>query len=145
MATSYSAIFDAFKSKVLAEDWDGWTPEETFIDLSSILESAIPYFKFPRVSLDRDGEEFTDENFGSYEVQILATYMKVEWLERTIHSWENISAQYDEKDYSPANFLDKLTKLLEQTNKKADRLQRIYYRSVNGQPFDYGRLAGDGE
>ena len=142
--TSYNAVFDAFKAKVLAEDWDGWEPEDTFSDLTSILESAIPYFMFPRVSLDRDGEQFTDEAFSTYEVQILATYMKVEWLDRTMHSWENISAQYDEKDFSPANFLDKLNNLFESTLKKANRLQNVYYRSTNGQPFDFGRLAGDG-
>lgn len=143
--TSYETVFDAFKAKVLAEDWDGWEPEDTFIDLTSILESAIPYFMFPKVALTRNGTEFTDEAFDTPEVQILATLMKVEWLDRTIHSWENITAQYDEKDFSPANFLDKLNKLFESTRKKADRLQNIYYRSTNGQPFEFGRLAGNGE
>ena len=144
MASSFSLVFDAFKAKVLAEDWDGWDAEDTFADLTSILESAIPYFMFPRVSLARDDDSFTAE-LTSAEIQILATYMKAEWLERTIHSWENINAQYDERDFSPSSFLDKLTKLHERTLKKADKLQNIYYRSINAVPFDYGRLAGDGE
>lgn len=140
----YTEVFDAFKAKILTDDWDGWSEAQQAIDLTALMESAIPYFKFPKVSLARDGVQFTDTAFGTEEIQILATYMKVEWLERTINSWENVKAQYDEKDFSQANFLDKLIKLLEVTRKKADKLQSNYYRSISGAPFDYGRLAGNG-
>jgi hypothetical protein len=34
------------------------------------------------------------------EVQVIATYMKYEWLKRTVDSWENIKTQYEEKDFS---------------------------------------------
>lgn len=140
----YTRVFDAFKAKILTDDWDGWTTAQIATDLTELLESAIPYFKFPKVALTRDGTQFSEDDFGEAEVQILATYMKVEWLERTINSWENIKAQYDEKDFSQANFLDKLIKLLEVTRKKADKLQAAYYRATAGSPFEYGRLAGDG-
>ena len=48
-----------------------------------------------------------------------------------------------ESDFSQANYLDKLTKLLETSLKTADRLQHTYYRAPNGSPFQYSKLAGD--
>jgi hypothetical protein len=44
-------------------------------------------------------------------IQILATYMKVEWLDRTILTWNNLRPLYDEADFSYANLIDKLIKL----------------------------------
>jgi hypothetical protein len=44
----------------------------------------------------------------NFEIQILAGYMKCEWLERTILSWENVKPLYVERDFSQANLLDKL-------------------------------------
>lgn len=76
------------------------------------------------------------------EVQILATYMKYEWLSRTVDSWENIKTQYDEKDFSQANLLKNFISLKEQAFENAAHLERIYYRSRNKKPYHYGRLAG---
>ena len=68
--------------------------------------------------------------------------MKQEWLDRTIMTWENVKPMYAEQDFSQANLLDKFIKLLDQTVEKANSLQRIYYRSIKGEPFDYSKLAG---
>lgn len=138
---AYQVIFDSFLSKILEDEWGTWTPEEIKEDMLSILESALPYFKFPRVELDHDEEGFTDPNFGRAEVEIIATYMKVEWLNRNILTWENIKPLYDERDFSQGNLLDKFTKLLNVTQEKADRLERNYYRSVGGKPYEYRNLA----
>lgn len=70
--------------------------------------------------------------------------MKVEWLDRTIHTWENVKAQYSESDFSQANYLDKLINLFDSTFKKAEKLQHTYYRAPAGRPYAYGNLAGDG-
>ena len=115
--------------------------EETEADWREILESAIPYFKFPRIKLDRDDTGFLND-LDSEEIQILATLMKQEWLDRTIMTWENVKPMYAEQDFSQANLLDKFIKLLDQTVEKANSLQRIYYRSIKGEPFDYSKLAG---
>lgn len=48
---------------------------------------------------------------GQEEIQILATFMKSEWLKRTVDSWENIKAQYHEADFSQANLLNNFIKL----------------------------------
>jgi len=136
-------VYDAFLSKMLEDEWLNWTEEEREEDWFSLLQAAIPYFKFPRVSLEIADGVFVDENFSNEEVQLLATYMKVEWLNRTILTWENVKPLYVERDFSQANLIDKLKQLLEREEYKALKLERIYYRSRKGKPFEYGKLAGD--
>lgn len=142
---SLDEIYAAFLSKMTEDEWTGWTDEEVEADWQTLLDAAIPYFKFPRVSLEYDLEtgQFIDENMSNMEVQIIATYMKCEWLNRTILTWENIKPLYVERDFSQANLIDKLKALLEREEYKALKLERIYYRSIKGKPFEYSRLAGD--
>ena len=143
MASIYN-VYDAFFSKMIEDEWLNWTEDEIEQDLRSLLDAAIPYFKFPRVSLEIDEfGDFTDSNISNEEIQILATYMKCEWLNRTILTWENVKPLYVERDFSQANLLDKLKALLEREEYKALRLERIYYRSIKSKPFDYTNLAGD--
>ena len=135
-------VYDAFLAKMLEDEWLNWTEEEIKADWRELLDGAIPFFKFPRVSLEIDGDYFVDENITNNEIQILANYMKCEWLNRTILTWENVKPLYEERDFSQANLLDKFNQLLVKEEKKALSLERIYYRSVKGKPFDYSRLAG---
>lgn len=139
--TSVYDVYDAFLAKMLEDEWLNWTDEEREEDWRALLYAAIPYFKFPRVSLEIDGDNFVDENFSNEEIQILATYMKCEWLNRTILTWENVKPLYVERDFSQANLIDKLKQLLEREEYKALKLERIYYRSRKGKPFTYGELA----
>lgn len=141
--TSVYDVYDAFLSKMLEDEWLNWTESEREEDWRSLLDAAIPYFKFPRVSLETDGDFFIDENFSNIEVQILATYMKCEWLNRTILTWENVKPLYVERDFSQANLIDKLKQLLEREEYKALKLERIYYRSRKGKSFNYSELAGE--
>ena len=141
MASVYD-VYDAFLPKMLEDEWLNWTDDEREEDWRALLDAAIPYFKFPRVSLDIEDDIFIDENVSNEEIQILATYMKVEWLNRTILTWENIKPLYVERDFSQANLIDKLKQLLEREEYKALKLERIYYRSRKKQPFEYSKLAG---
>lgn len=143
-------VYDAFLSKVNEDDWSHCYSEEDlewFIkDWRAFLNSALPYFKFPRCRLDIDEatQTFKDPNMGSEEVQVLATFMKQEWLKRTVDSWENIKTQYDESDFSQANLLKTFIELKDQVCKEANHLESIYSRSVNKRPFKYSKLAGGG-
>lgn len=143
MSTSLQDVYDAFLAKMLEDEWTGWDEEEAKEDWKAILKGAIPYFKFPKKSLAFSGDSFVEE-LNNIEIQILATYMKVEWLNRTILTWENVKPLYYEKDFSQANLIDKFRQLLEREEKKAHRLESIYYRSIDGKPFDYGRLTDNG-
>ena len=105
-----------------------------------MLEAGLPYFKFPRVSLARDDKGFK-EDLNDQEIQIIACYMKCEWLNRIILSWENVKNLYTERDFSQANLLDKFTAMLKAERKQAEKLEAIYYRSVERKPFRYRELA----
>ena len=148
--TPFEAVYSAFLSKMLDDEYGDWTIEEIKQDLNQLLKAAITWFKFPRVSLDfaidEDGNEVGFvERLDNEEIQIIATYMKCEWLNRSILTWEHIKAQYTERDFSEANLLNKLCSALEQEKKNALRLESIYYRSIKGKPFRYRKLAGFNE
>ena len=141
-------VYDAFLAKVGEDDWARCYSKEDlecFIkDWREFLNSAIPYFKFPRCSLEinEETQEFVDENISQDEIQVLSVYMKQEWLKRTIDSWENIKTQYEESDFSQANLLKTFISLRQEVKKEAEQVESIYYRSIKKKPFRYRRLAG---
>lgn len=141
--TSIRKIYDAFLSKMLEDEWLNWTEEEVERDWRMLLDAAIPNFRFPRVDLDIDDSGNFVGDLNNEEIQILATFMKCEWLNREILTWENIKPLYVERDFSQANLIDKLQKLLDREESKARQLERIYYRSIHYKPFDYTKLAGE--
>lgn len=139
--TPFEDIYSAFLSRILEDEWQQWMIEEAEQDWRQILENAITWFKFPRVSLERDNVGFK-ERLTDAEIQVIADYMKCEWLNRCIMTWENVKPLYEERDFSQANLLDKLNQTKESEFKKAQRRESVYYRSVRGKPFDFSQLAG---
>lgn len=144
--TDLQTVYDAFLAKMLDDEWGVWEEEDMQGDWNAILQGALPWFKFPRVSLEIVTDEQTGtkkfkEDLNNEEIQILATYMKCEWLNRTILTWENVKPLYEERDFSQANLLDKFNQMLTQEKKNAAKLEAVYYRSIKRKPFDYTRLA----
>lgn len=139
--TPFEDIYAAFLSRILEDEWQQWMIEEAEQDWRQILENAITWFKFPRVSLERDNAGFK-EGLTDAEIQVIADYMKCEWLNRCIMTWENVKPLYEERDFSQANLLDKLNQTKESEFKKAQWRESVYYRSVKGKPFDFSQLAG---
>lgn len=141
--TSTYKVYEAFLSKMLEDEWLEWTQDEVEADWRQLLDGAIPHFKFPRVdiNIDEDGNFYGDLDVD--EIQILACFMKCEWLNREILTWENVKPLYVERDFSQANLIDKLVKLLAAEQKHAKELERIYYRARKRKPFDYTKLAGE--
>ena len=100
MGTSLEAVYEAFLSRITADEWT--VEEELDIverDWQQLLKIAIFRFKYPRVSLDIDesGKNFVD-NLTNDEIQLLGLYMKHEWVKRCVASWENIRQLYADKD-----------------------------------------------
>ena len=91
------------------------------------------------VEIIRDLRE--DADLTQTEIQIIANFMKCEWLNRCIMTWENVKPLYVERDFSQANLLDKLQKMLESELQRAEKMESIYYRSRNGKPFNFSKLA----
>ena len=157
MATSFVNVYDAFLARITADEWT--LEEELAIvqrDWQELLKMAIFRFKYPRVSLEVEeigGSETVDdvilksyqfvEDLTNDEIQLLALYMKHEWVKRCIASWENIRQLYADKDFSQANHLDKLNKLQEAVALEIHKAEGVYDRSRTKRPADlFKKLAG---
>lgn len=146
MATSLQQVYDCFLSKIEADDWM-LTDEismEVKADWKMLLNAAIMQFRYPHVSLKYDdySEEF-EEELSNDEIQILAYLMKLEWMRRCLATWDNIRQLYSDKDFSQANFLDKLDKTINQVQAESRYLLDRYDRSIEYKPNSiFGKLAG---
>ena len=141
--TPYTKVYEAFLARILEDEWENWLIDEAMADWEQILHMAIPHFKFPRVSLEEVDGGFSGD-LGVEEIQILANFMKVEWLNRCIMTWENVKPLYMERDFSQANLLDKLGAMFKNEQANAEKMESIYYRSRKGRPFDFSKLATKG-
>lgn len=139
--TPYFKVYEAFLARILEDEWQDWLIEEAEADWRQILEAALPWFKFPRVSLEHDENGFVDD-LSPQEIQIIANYMKCEWLNRCLLTWENVKPLYQERDFSQANLIDKLDEAIKQERANALAMESIYYRSRDGKPFNYSSMAG---
>ncbi len=160
MATPFLKVYDAFLARITADEWT--LEEELAIverDWQELLKMAIFRFKYPRVSLEveeiQNGEEeFNDnsetlkayqfvEDLTNDEIQLLALYMKHEWIKRCVASWEHIGQLYTSKDFSAANHLDKLNDLEVNVRREVAKQQDIYDKSRGKTPSEiFGKLAG---
>lgn len=158
MATPFLKVYDAFLARITADEWT--LEEELAIverDWQELLNIAIFRFKYPRVGLEKEEVEPDLEGEDSHglkmyqfvndltndEIQLLALYMKHEWVKRCIASWENIRQLYADKDFSQANHLDKLNKLEAAIQVEVRRAEGIYDRSRKKRPADlFKKLAG---
>ena len=109
--TDFSEVYTAFFSKITDDMFLQLTLDDTKKILQELLISAIPKFEFPRVDLsyqktitkDRRGNiNVTYERFNSklndQEINIIATYMVVEWLGQQLASVENVRMKYSGSD-----------------------------------------------
>lgn len=157
MATPFLKVYEAFLARITADEW---TLEEDIAiverDWQQLLDIAIFRFKYPRNSLKKlefDPDPNCDcnpliscafeGNLDQDEIQLLALYMKHEWIKRCIASWENIRQLYADKNFSQANHLDKLNKLEAAVAEEIHKAEGIYDRSRNKRPAGiFKKLAG---
>jgi len=148
MATPFIKIYDAFLARITADEWT--LEEELAIverDWQELLKMAIFRFKYPRVDLEEveevDGVMTFAADLTNDEIQLLALYMKHEWVKRCIASWENIRQLYADRDFSQANHLDKLNKLEAAVSEEIHKAEGIYDRSRYKRPAElFKKLAG---
>lgn len=155
MATPFLRVYDAFLGRITADEWT--LEEELAIverDWQELLRIAIFRFKYPRVSLEVEQLDEEEDNASLHryqfvndltndEIQLLALYMKHEWVKRCVTSWENIRQLYADKDFSQANHLDKLNKLEAAIALEVHKAEGIYDRSRSKRPADlFKKLAG---
>jgi len=131
--TSFSTVTDSFLTKITDDMYMELYPEETEEMLVSLLINAIPWFEFPRV--DVSDYDLTTNSFNvelsQEEINILATYMVVEWMSQQLASVENTRMKYSGSDFkftSQANHMQKILSIKDSYQEKGFHLQRLYKR-----------------
>ena len=159
ITTPFSIIYDSFLSKITDDMYMELTELDTFRMLEELLKAAMHKFEFPRFDITNfeenyiddvstyEGVESNDEEVpaiiycGGYfnnaltleEINILSTYMIVEWLGQQLASVENTRMKYSGSDFkftSQANHMSKLLTLKKDYEREGFHLQRLYKRRL---------------
>lgn len=131
--TRFETIFSTFFSKITDDMYMELTKEETYAMQLELFQNALHWFEFPRVNIydyDLALEEYNID-LSAEEINIIATYMIVEWMGQQLASIENIRMKYSGSDFkftSQANHMHKLTNLQKEYERKGFHLQRLYKR-----------------
>ena len=131
--TLFTDIYSSFFSKITDDMYMELTKVETEADAKDIMMNALPHFEFPRVDIYDFDEEIEEYNIelSKEEINIIATYMVVEWIGRQLANIDLTRMQYSGSDFkftSQANHLAKLTELKKVYTQKGFHLQRLYKR-----------------
>jgi hypothetical protein len=129
--TPFSDIYKSFLSKITDDMYMELTEEDTEKMLFELFESALPHFEFPRVDIFSYDENGYNIPLSKEEINIISTYMVVEWLGQQLASVENTRMKYSGSDFkftSQANHMAKLQSLKTNYTQKGFHLQRLYKR-----------------
>ncbi len=134
LVTPFSNIYNSFLSKVTDDMYMELSTKETSSLLLELLSTAIHKFEFPRVDLisnfNTELGKF-DIELSREEINILTTYMIVEWLGQQLASVENVRMKYSGSDFkftSQANHMQKLLTMKQDYEREGFHLQRLYKR-----------------
>ena len=169
--TSFSKVYELFLSKITDDMYMELTLEDTLKILKQLLISALPKFEFPRQSLkyeemssfqysedsDIETQFYFLNQLTEEEMNIIATYMIVEWIGQQLASIENVRMKYSGSDFkftSLANHMQKLLQMKKDYERQGLHLQRLYkrrqvddngiYRSTFGSLMDNQPRGGTG-
>lgn len=157
--TPFSDVYTNFLSKITDDMYMELTPQDTKAILEELIINAVPKFEFPRQDLsyelrdlgnqDDEGNpieelvfvnELTDQ-----EVNIVTTYMIVEWVGQQLASVENVRMKYSGADFkftSQANHMQKLLQLKRDYEREGFHLQRLYKRRLKDKDGIYRSTFG---
>lgn len=93
-------VYQMFLSKITDDMYMELTEEETADLLSELFHNALHQFEFPRVDLYDFDEETGDYNcdITKEEMNIIATYMVVGWLDQQLANIELVRMKYSGSD-----------------------------------------------
>ena len=131
--TEFSVVYENFLSKITDDMYMELTVEETEEMLVSLLLDALPHFEFPRQNIfDYDTETMTfSADLTHEEINIIGTYMVVEWMSQQLASVENTRMKYSGSDFkftSQANHMSKILTVKKDYERLGFHLQRLYKR-----------------
>ena len=169
--TPFSKVYELFLSKITDDMYMELTLEDTLKILKELLISALHKFEFPRQSLkyeemssfqysedsDIETQFYFLNQLTEEEMNIIATYMIVEWIGQQLASIENVRMKYSGSDFkftSQANHMQKLLQMKKDYERQGLHLQRLYkrrqvddngiYRSTFGSLMDNQPRGGTG-
>ncbi len=148
--TAFTVVYDDFLSKITDDMYLQLTEQDTKAILHQLLLSAIPKFEFPRQSLEyayitqrrknEQGQIISEQQYWGFfnpltleEINILSTYMIVEWLGQQLASIENVRMKYSGPDFkftSQANHMQKVLQMKKDYEREGFHLQRLYKRRI---------------
>jgi hypothetical protein len=132
MGTDFNIIYTRFYSKITDDMYMELDSAQTDALLEELLINALPWFEFPRISLQYSTAkhcfryELSDE-----EVNIIATYMVLGWFDQQLASVEVSRMKFSGSDFrftSQANHMAKLKNLRTEYERIGFHLQRLYKR-----------------
>lgn len=131
--TTFDVIYNTFTSKITDDMYMELTAAETAAMHKELLINALPWFEFPRVDIYDFNEDLEEYNISlsREEINIIATYMIVEWFGYQLASIENTRMKYSGSDFkftSQANHMQKLLQLKKDYERVGFHLQRLYKR-----------------
>jgi hypothetical protein len=131
--TTFDVIYNSFTSKITDDMYMELTKAETDSMQKELLMNALHWFEFPRVDIYDFNEDLEEYNIllSNEEINIISTYMVVEWFGYQIASVENTRMKYSGSDFkftSQANHMQKLLQLQKDYERKGFHLQRLYKR-----------------
>lgn len=131
--TSFEDIYGIFLSKITDDMFMELSLEQTKGMLQELFISSLSHFEFPRFDLHdfNIGLEQYNIDLEIEEINIISTYMIVEWLGRQLASVENVRMKYSGSDFkftSQANHMHKILQLKKDYERLGFHLQRLYKR-----------------
>ena len=131
--TTFDVIYNSFTSKITDDMYMELTEAETNSMQKELLMNALHWFEFPRVDIYDFNEELEEYNIllSNEEINIISTYMVVEWFGYQIASVENTRMKYSGSDFkftSQANHMAKIQAMKTEYEREGFHLQRLYKR-----------------
>ena len=157
--TPFSDVYTNFLSKITDDMYMELTPQDTKAILEELIINAVPKFEFPRQDIsyelrdlgnqDDEGNPIEELVFvnelTNQEVNIVTTYMIVEWIGQQLASVENVRMKYSGADFkftSQANHMQKLLQLKRDYEREGFHLQRLYKRRLKDKDGIYRSTFG---
>lgn len=140
MVTDFTIVYNCFYSKITDDMYMELDEAQTKSLACELLINALPWFEFPRVNImsyDLNKQTF-NVALTQEEVNIIATYMMIAWIDQQLASVEVTRMKYSGSDFkftSQANHMSKLKELRKEYERVGFHLQRLYKRrkaDVNG-------------
>lgn len=131
--TPFSTVIDYFLRKITDDMYMEMTKADTEAHAADYIPLAIPYFEFPRTALwsfDAENSTFNDA-LTNDEINIIATYMVVCWIDQQLASIELTRMKYSGTDWkmtSQASHMNRLKDLKANFIEQGFHLQRVYKR-----------------